>query len=62
MNKSKLTIRVNNIDKVNSIANWCKDNLGKDEWDMTPLNLFKSDYKFHFECENTRLQVILQHL
>jgi len=62
MNKSKLTIRVNNIDKINSIAEWCQANLDKTEWDMTPINLFKPDYKFHFECEKTRIQVILQHL
>ena len=62
MNKSKLSIRVQDIDKVNSIANWCKDNLEKHEWDMTPIHLFKADYKFHFECEKTRIQVILQHL
>ena len=62
MNKSKLTIRVHDIDKINSIAEWCKANLAKDEWDMTPIHLFKPDYKFHFECDKTRLQVILQHL
>ena len=62
MSKSKLTIRVNNIDKINSISAWCKDNLEAHEWDMTPLHLFKPDYKFHFECEKTRIQVILQHL
>jgi CO dehydrogenase/acetyl-CoA synthase delta subunit len=62
MNKSKLSIRVQDIDKVNSVANWCKDNLEKHEWDMTPIHLFKADYKFHFECEKTRIQVILQHL
>ena len=62
MNKSKLTIRVTNLDKINSIANWCKDNLDHSEWDMTVMHLFKPDYKFHFECEQTRLQVILQHL
>ena len=62
MNKSKLTIRVQDIDKVNNISDWCKSNLEADEWDMTPLHLFKPDYKFHFECEKTRLQVILQHL
>jgi len=62
MNKSKLTIRVNNIDKINSISAWCKANLEADEWDMTPLHLFKPDYKFHFTCDKTRLQVILQHL
>ena len=62
MNKSKLTIRVQDSEKINSIAEWCKDNLEKHEWDMTPIHLFKPDYKFHFECEQTRLQVILQHL
>ena len=62
MNKSKLTIRVQDKDKIASIAEWCKDNLEKHEWDMTPIHLFKPDYKFHFECEQTRLQVILQHL
>jgi hypothetical protein len=62
MNKSKLTIRVQDKDKIASIAEWCKDNLAKDEWDMTPIHLFKPDYKFHFDCEQTRLQVILQHL
>ena len=62
MSKSKLTIRVQNQEKIASIANWCKDNLEKHEWDMTPIHLFKPDYKFHFECEKTRIQVILQHL
>jgi len=62
MNKSKLTIRIHDIDKINTITDWCKANLDKHEWDMTPISLFKPDYKFHFECEKTRLQVILQHL
>jgi hypothetical protein len=62
MSKSKLTIRVQDRDKIASIAEWCKDNLAKDEWDMTPIHLFKPDYRFHFECEKTRIQVILQHL
>lgn len=62
MKKSKLTIRVTDLDKINSIANWCKDNLDKHEWDMTVMHLFKPDYRFHFECEQTRIQVILQHL
>ena len=62
MAKSKLTIRVHDIDKVTTIAKWCKDNLDPHEWDMTPIHLFKPDYKFHFECEKTRIQVILQHL
>ena len=63
MNKSKLTIRVHDIDKVNTIAEWCRDNLEKHEWDMTAINLINPpDYKFHFECDKTRLQVILQHL
>ena len=62
MNKSKLTIRVQDLDKINSIIEWCKDNLEENEWDMTPIHLFKPDYKFHFECEKTRIQVILQHL
>jgi len=62
MNKSKLTIRVHDLDKINSIIEWCKDNLEEHEWNLTPLHLFKPDYKFHFECEQTRLQVILQHL
>ena len=62
MNKSKLTIRVQDKDKIASIAEWCKDNLANDEWDMTPIHLFKPDYRFHFECEKTRIQVILQHL
>ena len=60
--KSKLTIRVHDIDKVTTIAKWCKDNLDPHEWDMTPIHLFKPDYKFHFECDKTRIQVILQHL
>ena len=62
MAKSKLTIRVYDIDKVTTIAKWCKANLDPHEWDMTPIPLFKPDYKFHFECDKTRLQVILQHL
>ncbi len=62
MSKSKLTIRVQDSEKINSIAEWCKANLEKHEWDMTPIHLFKPDYKFHFECDKTRLQVILQHL
>ena len=62
MNKSKLTIRVNDLDKINTIAEWCKANLDPHEWDMTAIQLFKPDYKFHFECDKTRLQVILQHL
>ena len=63
MSKSKLTIRVHDLDKINSIIDWCKTNLEEHEWDMTPLHLFKpADYKFHFECEKTRLQVILKHL
>ena len=62
MNKSKLTIRVHDLDKINSIIEWCKSNLEEHEWNLTPLHLFKPDYKFHFECEQTRLQVILQHL
>jgi hypothetical protein len=62
MNKSKLTIRVHDLDKINTIAEWCKANLDPHEWDMTVIQLFKPDYKFHFECDKTRLQVILQHL
>jgi hypothetical protein len=62
MNKSKLTIRVQDIDKINSIANWCKANLDKKEWAMIPIHMFKPDYRFQFECDKTRLQVILQHL
>jgi hypothetical protein len=62
MTKSKLTIRVNDLDKINTITEWCKANLDPHEWDMTPIHLFKPDYKFHFECEKTRIQVILQHL
>jgi len=60
--KSQLTIRVHDIDKVNTIAEWCKANLDSHEWGMTAIQLFKPDYKFHFECDKTRLQVILQHL
>ena len=62
MTKSKLTIRVHDKDKIASIAEWCIANLDKHEWDMTPISLFKPDYKFHFECDKTRIQVILQHL
>jgi hypothetical protein len=62
MNKSKLTIRVQDIDKINSITAWCKTNLDEKEWGMTPIHLFKPDYRFHFECEKTRLQVILEYL
>jgi hypothetical protein len=37
--------------------------LEEHEWDMTAINLINPpDYKFHFECDKTRLQVILQHL
>lgn len=60
--KSKLSIRVQDINKINNIANWCNDNLEKHEWDMSAVHLFKPDYKFHFECEKTRLKVILEHL
>ena len=62
MAKSQLTIRVRDINKVNSITEWCMNNLDDSEWAMTPIQIFKPDYKFHFECEKTRLQVILQHL
>jgi len=63
MNKSKLTIRVQDINKINTIVDWCKDNLEEEEWAMTAINLINPpDYKFHFECDKTRLQVILQHL
>ena len=63
MNKSKLTIRIQDKDKIASIAEWCKDNLAEHEWDMTAINLINPpDYKFHFECDKTRIQVILQHL
>ena len=62
MAKSKLTIRVHDTNKIYTITEWCKDNLDPHEWDMTPIHLFKPDYKFHFECDKTRLQVILQHL
>jgi len=62
ISKSKLTIRVQNQEKIASVAEWCKANLAKDEWDMTPIHLFKPDYKFHFSCDKTRIQVILQHL
>jgi hypothetical protein len=60
--KSKLTIRVQDKDKIANIAEWCADNLGKTEWDLEPVHLFKPDYKFHFTCEKIRIQVILQHL
>ena len=60
--KSKLTIRVHDTDKIYTIAEWCKANLDPHEWDMTAIQLFKPDYKIHFECDKTRLQVILQHL
>ena len=63
MTKSKLTIRVHDTDKIYTIAEWCKANLEAHEWDMTAINLINPpDYKFHFECDKTRLQVILQHL
>ena len=62
MAKSKLTIRVHDTDKIHTIAAWCTANLDPHEWDMTAIHLFKPDYKFHFECDKTRLQVILQHL
>ena len=63
MNKSKLTIRVQDIDQINTIVDWCKTNLEEDEWAMTAMKLINPpDYKFHFECEKTRIQVILQHL
>ena len=62
MNKSKLSIRVQDQAKIQNIADWCKDNLQDHEWGMTPIHLFKPDYRFHFECDNTRIQVILQHL
>ena len=60
--KSKLTIRVQDRNKIASIAEWCEINLDDHEWDMTPIHLFKPDYRFHFECDKTRIQVILQHL
>lgn len=62
MSKSKLTIRVHDLNKINGIIEWCKTNLEENEWDMTPIQLFKPDYKFHFECDKTRIQVILKHL
>lgn len=62
MNKSKLTIRVHDKDKIASIAEWCKNNLDPSEWDLEPIHLFKPDYRFHFECDKIRMQVILQHL
>ena len=62
MSKSKLSIRVQNQEKIQNIADWCKDNLEPNEWNLEPIHLFKSDYRFHFECEKTRIQVILQHL
>ena len=62
MSKSKLSIRVQGADKANNISAWCKDNLKDYEWDLEPIHLFKGDYRFYFECEKTRIQVILQHL
>lgn len=62
MSKSKLSIRVQNLDKINAIAKWCQQNLSKQEWDLEPVHLFKPDYRFHFICDKTRLKVILQHL
>ena len=62
MSKSKLTIRVHDQEKINNIANWCKANLEPTEWDIEPVHLFKPDYRFHFSCDKTRMQVILQHL
>ena len=50
MAKSKLTIRVHDTNKINTIAEWCKANLAEHEWDMTAINLINPpDYKFHFE-------------
>ena len=63
MTKSKLTIRVHDTNKIYTIAEWCKANLEAHEWDMTAIGLINPpDYKFHFTCDKTRLQVILQHL
>ena len=62
MNKSKLSIRVQNMDKINAITEWCHANLAKHEWDLEPVHLFKSDYRFHFTCDKTRMEVILRHL
>ena len=60
--KSKLSIRVQNQEKIMNIVDWCSDNLTQEEWDLEPVHLFKPDYRFHFICDKIRMQVILQHL
>ena len=60
--KSKLSIRVQDQEKIASITEWCSTNLEAHEWDLEPIHLFKPDYRFHFICDKTRINVILQHL
>jgi hypothetical protein len=61
-NDTRLRVRVQGARKVKSISDWCAANLEKNEWDLVPVHLFKSDYNFYFNCPKTRIQVILQHL
>jgi hypothetical protein len=59
---SNTAIEVHDIKKITNITKWCKRNLKNSEWQMVPVNLFKPDYRFQFNCPKIKLQVILQHL
>ena len=41
------------------ILSWCLENLNDHEWDMMPISLFPLVCRFSFDCEETKLLVVL---
>lgn len=56
---SDLVVDAKDSQQIASLADWCKSNLDKEEWDYSVITMFPLRIKFYFHCPKTKLLAIL---
>ena len=56
---SNLVVDARDNRQITNIADWCKCNLSKEEWDYDVITMFPLRIKFRFCCPKTKLMAIL---
>ena len=56
---SDLIIDARKDQQIANLADWCKNNLNKEEWDYVVITMFPLWIRFKFYCPKTKLLAIL---
>jgi hypothetical protein len=56
---SDLVVDARNNQQIANLADWCRGNLSKNDWDYDVITMFPLRIKFRFHCPKTKLLAIL---